>query len=79
MALNESAKKLKHSSPTPTETDSDKFTFRTWLIRLGFIGADYKKAREVLLKNLQANGAYRKKNNRQSIRSSALTLSTKAQ
>lgn len=59
-ALNESALKLKQSSPKPTETDNEKFTFRTWLIRLGFVGADYKKAREVLLKNLQGNGAFRK-------------------
>lgn len=59
-ALNESAKRLKQSSPKPTETDNEKFTFRTWLIRLGFIGAEYKKAREVLLKNLEGNGAFRK-------------------
>ena len=60
-ALNESAKKLKQSSPKPTDTDNEKFTFRTWLIRLGFVGTDYKKAREVLLKNLEGDGAYRKK------------------
>jgi hypothetical protein len=59
-ALNESAKRLKQSSPKPTETDNEKFTFRTWLIRLGFIGSEYKKAREVFLKNLEGNGAFRK-------------------
>lgn len=58
-ALNESAKNLKQSSPKPTETDNEKFTMRTWLVRLGFVGADYKKAREALLKNLEGNGAYR--------------------
>ena len=59
-ALNENAKKLKQSSPKPTETDNEKYTFRTYLVRLGFIGQGYKKAREVLLKNLQGNGAFRK-------------------
>jgi hypothetical protein len=59
-ALNESAKRYKQSSPKPTETDNEKFTFRTWLIRLGFVGGEYKKAREALLKNLEGNGAFRK-------------------
>lgn len=59
-ALNESAKRLKQSSPKATETDNEKFTFRTFLVRLGFVGDDYKKAREVLLKNLEGNGAFRK-------------------
>lgn len=59
-ALNENAKILKQSSPKPTITDNEKFTFRTFLVRLGFVGPGYKKAREVLLKNLEGNGAFRK-------------------
>lgn len=59
-ALNENAKILKQSSPKPTITDNEKFTFRTFLVRLGFVGPGYKKAREVLLKNLGGNGAFRK-------------------
>ena len=59
-ALNENSKKFKQASPKPTETDNEKYTFRTYLVRLGFIGPGYKKAREVLLKNLQGNGAFRK-------------------
>lgn len=59
-ALNESAKKLKQSSPKPTETDNEKFTFRTFLVRIGFVGNDYKRTRQVLLKNLEGNGAFRK-------------------
>lgn len=58
--LNESAKRLKQSSPKATETDNEKFTFRTFLVRLGFVGDDYKKVREILLKNLEGNGAFRK-------------------
>ena len=59
-ALNNGAKKLKQSSPKPTETDNERFTFRTYLVRLGFIGPGYKKSREVLLKDLKGNGAFRK-------------------
>ena len=61
-ALSESAKNLKQTSSKPTETDNEKYTFRTFLIRLGFIGPGYKKARQVLLKNLKGNGAFRKGN-----------------
>lgn len=57
--LSYSAKKLKYALPKATETDNEKFTMRTWLIRLGFKGKEYKKAREVILQNLSGNGAFR--------------------
>ena len=38
--------------PTTADTDNDKYTFRCFLLRLGFIGSEYKAARKVLLKNL---------------------------
>lgn len=57
--LNNSAKELKYALPKATETDNEKFTMRTWLIRLGFKGKEYKKAREVILQNLSGNGAFR--------------------
>lgn len=60
-ALNESAKKFKHSSPKERQTDNEKYTFRTWLLRLGFIGDRYKQARKELLKNLGGNGAFRRR------------------
>lgn len=60
-ALNESSKKFKHSSPKESQTDNEKYTFRTWLLRLGFIGDRYKEARKELLKNLGGNGAFRSK------------------
>lgn len=58
--LSQSAKGLKHASPKPTATDNYKFTMRTWLIRLGFVGNQYKRSRKLLLENLDGNGAYRK-------------------
>lgn len=42
------------------ETDNEKYTFRTWLLRLGFIGDEYKGIRKTLLRNLSGNGAYAK-------------------
>ena len=44
---------------TPTETDNDKYAFRCFLLRLGFIGDEYKIARKVLLRNLTGNSAFR--------------------
>ncbi|RMD03229.1 virulence-related protein [Clostridium autoethanogenum] len=57
--LNESSKKFKHSSPKERQTDNEKYTFRTWLLRLGFIGDGYKQIRKELLGNLRGNSAFR--------------------
>lgn len=58
--LNENAKNQKYASAKVKPTDNDKYTFRTWLLRLGMIGDEYKLARKVLLQNLSGNGAFRK-------------------
>ena len=52
------ARKVKRVIPTATENDNDKYAFRCFLLRLGFIGDEYKKARKVLLKNLTGNSAF---------------------
>ena len=41
-------------------TDNEKYTFRTWLLRLGMIGDEYKATRKLLLKNLSGNASFRK-------------------
>ena len=53
------AKRVKRVSGKPTETDNDKYAFRCFLLRLGFIGNEYKAARKILLKNLTGNSAFR--------------------
>jgi hypothetical protein len=53
------SKELKHASSKPVETDNEKYAFRTWLLRMGFIGPDFKKARKILLKNLSGSSAFR--------------------
>ena len=47
------------ASPRRPETDNPKYTFRCWLLRLGFIGDEFATAREHLLKNLPGNAAWR--------------------
>jgi hypothetical protein len=53
------SKELKHASATPVETDNEKYAFRCFLLRLGFIGPDYKAARKLLLQNLSGSSAFR--------------------
>ena len=53
------ARDAKRVSSKPTETDNDKYAFRCFLLRLGFIGNEYKTARKILLRNLTGNSAFR--------------------
>lgn len=57
--INNTAKTLKHVSGKPVETDNEKYAFRTWLLRLGMIGPDYRAIRKTLIANLEGNGAFR--------------------
>lgn len=59
--VNLSARRLKQNASAKTKpTDNEKYTFRTWLLRLGMIGDEYKDARRALLKNLSGNSAFRR-------------------
>lgn len=42
-----------------TESDNPAFTFRTWLLRLGLNGEEFKSTREHLLANLEGDRAWR--------------------
>lgn len=53
------ARRVKRVSGKPTETDNDKYAFRCFLLRLGFIGDEYKAARKILLRSLTGNSAFR--------------------
>ena len=53
------SKELKHASSRPVETDNEKYAFRCFLLRLGFIGAGYKEDRKVLLQKLTGSAAFR--------------------
>ncbi|MDD3141227.1 MAG: hypothetical protein PHX08_19970 [Lachnospiraceae bacterium] len=53
------AQTVKRVQGKEKESDNEKYTFRCFLLRLGFIGDEYKNARKILLKNLTGNSAFR--------------------
>ena len=52
----------KRITATEKEVDNEKYAFRCFLLRLGFIGDAYKESRKILLKNLNGNSAFKNKN-----------------
>jgi len=44
---------------TEKQVDNEKYAFRCFLLRLGFIGDKYKLERKVLLQNLSGNSAFK--------------------
>lgn len=46
-------------SSTEKATDNEKYTFRCFLLRLGFIGDEYKQSRKILLRNLSGSSAFK--------------------
>ena len=42
-------------------TESEKYTFRNWLLRMGMGTAEYKSDRRILMKNLSGHSAFRNK------------------
>lgn len=59
LAVSHQAIVQKSASPRKTATTNEKFTFRTWLLRLGLIGDEFKTARLHLLAKLAGNSAWR--------------------
>lgn len=57
--MNERALSPRKISCKKVEVVNEKYSMRTWLIEIGMGGAEYKKTRAVLLKNLDGNCAFR--------------------
>lgn len=57
--LCEMARNQKRVNATEKPTNNEKYAFRCFLLRLGFIGAEYKTARKILLRNLAGSSAFR--------------------
>ena len=51
-ALCDMARKQKRITASEKEVDNKKYAFRCFLLRLGFIGDEYKGTRKILLRNL---------------------------
>ena len=58
-ALCDMARNQKRVTAKERPADNEKYAFRCFLLRLGFIGAEYKEERKVLLKNLTGNGSFK--------------------
>ena len=59
LAISHQALVQRGASRIKTQPENEKYTFRTWLLRLGLIGDEFKTARQHLLKNLEGNIAWR--------------------
>ena len=57
--LCEMARNAKRVNAKETDTDNEKYAFRCFLLRLGFIGAEFKTERKILLRNLTGSSAFR--------------------
>lgn len=55
------AKEAKRVLAKETDVESEKYAFRSFLLRLGFIGDESKAARKILLRNLSGHSAFRNK------------------
>ena len=58
-ALCEMARNAKRVTATEKEVDNEKYAFRCFILRLGFIGAEFKTERKILLRNLSGSSAFK--------------------
>ena len=58
-ALCEMSRNAKRVTATEKPVDNEKYAFRCFLLRLGFIGSEYKRERKILLKNLTGSSAFK--------------------
>ena len=58
-ALIDMAKNQKRINNKPDTSENGKYAFRCFLLRLGFIGTEFKSVRKVLLRHLTGSSAFR--------------------
>ena len=58
-AICDMARNQKRITAKEKPADNEKYAFRCFLLRLGFIGAEYKGERKILLKNLSGSSAFK--------------------
>lgn len=61
-ALVKMAKEQQRITAKPAEVENEKYAFRCFLLRLGFIGEEYAQARKLLLSRLSGNTAFKRTN-----------------
>lgn len=62
LAISELAKEVRFASPSPQQVENERYAFRCWMLRLGFIGDEFKTARTILLRNMTGDCAWRNGN-----------------
>lgn len=50
---------VRNISAKEKDIENEKYAFRCFLLRLGFIGAEFKGERKILLKNLTGSSAFK--------------------
>lgn len=60
-ALSRMAREAKRVTAREKDVENEKYAFRCFLIRLGFVGNDYKAQRKILLRNLSGSSAFSSK------------------
>lgn len=58
-ALCDMAKEQKRVTAKENPVSNEKYAFRCFLLRLGFIGDEYKAERKILLRNLEGSSAFK--------------------
>ena len=58
-AICKMSKEQKRIMAKEKAVENEKYAFRCFLLRLGFIGEEYKTDRKILLRNLAGNGAFK--------------------
>ena len=53
------ARNQKRVTAKEKDTDNEKYAFRCFLLRLGFIGDEFKSARKILLRNFSGSSAFK--------------------
>ncbi|MBQ6178438.1 MAG: hypothetical protein IJK32_02830 [Bacteroidales bacterium] len=57
--LTDMAKNQQRVTAKPGEVENPRYAFRCFLLRLGFIGSEYKTDRKILLQNLSGSSAFK--------------------
>ena len=60
-AITKMAKEQKRILGKEREVENEKYAFRCFLLRLGFVGDEYKLTRKILLENLEGSAAFKTK------------------
>lgn len=59
LAMSQMALDSQKASPKKPQVDNQKFAMRTWLVRMGMVGDEFKTARDLLTRRLYGNSAWR--------------------